>query len=77
MTVPPGVRVRKKLARPERAGEKFVRDADGCGQKVSGRWGFRPLGRGGLEGSNPKFSPSDPTGRLRSQAAVRRTGANK
>ena len=45
-------------------------------KKMSGRWGFRPLWRGGWRVYNQKLSPADPIGPLRSRAATRRTGAN-
>jgi hypothetical protein len=45
-------------------------------KKMSGRWGFRPLWRGGWRVYNQKLSPADPIGPLRSRAATRCTGAN-
>ena len=44
-------------------------------RKMSGRWGDRPLGRGGLRVLQPEASPSLPQVQLPSRAAERDTGA--
>jgi hypothetical protein len=44
-------------------------------KKMSGRWGDRPLGRGGLRVLQPEASSQLPPVRLRSRAAERDTGA--
>src|SRR5580693_8178467 len=46
-----------------------------CHKKMSGRWGDRPLGRGGWRVLQPEASPVLPTVLLRSRAAERDTGA--
>src|SRR5580658_6528206 len=46
-----------------------------CPKKMSGRWGDRPLGRGGWRVLQPEASPFLPHVLLRSRAADRDTGA--
>ena len=46
-----------------------------CHKKMSGRWGDRPLGRGGWRVLQPEASSVLPTVLLRSRAAERFTGA--
>jgi hypothetical protein len=58
----------------------FERSTVGCElvpKKMSGRWGDRPLGRGGWRVLQPEASPVLPTVLLRSRAAERDTGANR
>jgi hypothetical protein len=46
-------------------------------KKMSGRWGDRPLGRGGWRVLQPEAGPNLPHVLLRSRAAERDTGANR
>jgi hypothetical protein len=48
-----------------------------CHKKMSGRWGDRPLGRGGWRVLQPEASRALPIVLLRSRAAERDTGANR
>src|SRR5579864_1892612 len=50
-------------------------DSERRPKKMSGRWGDRPLGRGGWRVLQPEASPSLPQVQLRSRAAERDTGA--
>jgi hypothetical protein len=52
-----------------------VDPSDCCPKKMSGRWGDRPLGRGGWRVLQPEASPVLPPVPLRSRAAKRSTGA--